>query len=209
VEFRQLPAFCVNLDARADRWALAEAEFARIGWPVTRWSAVCRDQSPYPKLSAAQAGCRDSHATLWRHCLAENLEMLAVFEDDVVFPADFKDIFPLVASELPADWELWHLHSSKARVTRVSAHLVRIIGNMWGSHGYVVSRRGCEKLLALSDQNAQPVDCYMSGAFNAAGGRVYGVPPAQALVFQRGDDTDIPGTAQLAFWRQQRARFCR
>ncbi len=209
MNYQQLSAFCVNLDARADRWKLAKAEFARVCWPVKRWSAILYDKSPYPPLALGHAGCLDSHKALWRHCLVEKLELMAVFEDDVVFPADFASIFATTAAELPTDWDLWHLHSTRARVTHVSEHLVRITGNMWGSHGYVVNARGCEKLLALEKKHDQPVDYYMSGVFSEAGGQVYGVPVAHALVFQRGDDTDIPGTAQLDFWRQQRARYCR
>lgn len=207
MDYSQIPAFCINLDARSDRWARAEPEFARIGWPVTRWSASQHENSPYQGLSAGQAGCLDSHKALWRHCVAEKLPLIAIFEDDVVFPGDFIDIFPRAVSELPPDWELWHLHATRAPREDVGEHLVRITGKMWGSHGYFVTAPTCEKLLELPD--TAPVDFRMSEDFVSAGGQVYGVRLERALVFQQGDDTDIPQTAQLDFWRQQRARFCR
>lgn len=207
MDFRQIPAFCINLDARSDRWARVTGEFARIGWSVTRARAAQHEKSPYPGLSAGHAGCLDSHKALWQRCVTEKLPVIAVFEDDAVFPSDFIDIFPLAASELPPDWELWHLHATRALLEDVSEHLVRITGKMWGSHGYLVTAHGCEKLIELSD--TAPVDLRMSKDFVLAGGQAYGMRAECALAFQQGDDTDIPQTAQLEFWRQQRARFCR
>lgn len=202
-----LPAFCINLETRADRWAQAQAEFGRVAWPVERFSARQPAQSAYPGLNAGQAGCLESHKAIWQRGLEQGHAVLAVFEDDVVFTTDFKDIFSRACVELPADWDVWHLHATRARCSPVSSHLVRIAGKMWGSHGYLITAAACAKLLALPD--AAPVDYRMSAAFCRHGGQVYGCAPARTLVFQRGADSDIPGTAQLAFWRRYRARLWR
>lgn len=207
MDYSQIPAFCVNLAARADRWSQAQIEFARIAYPVTRWFAAHYAQSPYPGLSTGAAGCLDSHKALWRHCLNENLDMIAVFEDDVVFSSDFAAVFPLAAAELPEDWDVWHLHSSKVPQSGAGKYLVRARNKLWGTHGYLIRRRGCERALALPDD--VPADYRLSEYLDQRGGQVYATRQEHALAFQQGDDSDIPRTAQLEFWREQRQRFCR
>lgn len=202
-----LTAFCVNLDRRADRWAQAQAEFARISLPVSRWPAVAHQRSPYRTMHRAAAGCLDSHRQIWQHCIDAQLSVVAVFEDDVVFTSDFAAVFAAAASELPTDWCVWHLHATHAPHVVLGDYVVRILGEIWGTHGYIINQRGCQ--LALELPNTEPVDVRISRLMYEADGRVYGVHQTRALVFQRGDDSDIPRTAKLAFWRDQRARFGR
>lgn len=207
LEFRQIPAFCINLDARPKRWELARAEFAKVGWPVTRWPAVTYERSPAANLVPGHAGCLDSHRQLWRKCLDERLPAIAIFEDDAVLPSDFIDIFPRAAAELPPDWALWHLHSTKARTQPVGEYVVRIKSRMWGTHGYLIRPAACEALLAIPAY--EPVDYRMTDSYLRFGGQPFGTALRWALCFQRGEDTDIPTSAQLQFWRNQRAQHCR
>lgn len=208
LDYRQIPAFCINLDRRPDRWALSEREFARFNLSVTRWPGVEYVESPYPALRPGQAGCLDSHKQIWRHMLENGWPATLVFEDDVVFSSDFKDIFAAAARELPEDWDVWSLHATRAQMTYVGKYIARLRGPLWGTHGYLVSRRGCERLLAFPDD--RPVDARLSPVFSAREGNVYGIPVKHAIVFQRGtDESDIVGSAQVLFWRRQRARYCR
>lgn len=205
--FQNIPAFCINLDARADRWAQAQDEFARVEWPVRRWAAACLPAPPSSPLSAGHYGCLESHRQIWRYCLTEQLDMVAVFEDDVVLASDLKDIFAASYAELPPDWDVWHFHSSHATCEPATPRLVRITGKMWGTHGYLIRAAGCKKLLALPD--SEPIDYRMSEALHANNGRIYGSDMKYALAFQRGVDSNIPETAALGFWRAQRRQFGR
>lgn len=207
VDFRQVPAFCINLDTRPQRWELAQAEFARVRWPVARWPAIVHAQSPSSRITPGHAGCLDSHRQLWRKCLDEQIPVMAVLEDDVVLPSDFIDIFGRAAAELPPDWALWHLHSTKARVQPAGEYLVRILSRMWGTHGYFIRPFACEALLSIPDY--EPVDYRMTDGYLRVGGQPFGTALRWALGFQRGADTDIPESAQLQFWREQRVRYCR
>lgn len=207
LEFRQIPAFCINLDARPKRWELAQAEFDKVGWPVTRWPAVTYVQSPAENLVPGHAGCLDSHRQLWRKCRDEQLPVMAVFEDDAVLPSDFIDIFARAASELPPDWALWHLHSTKARTQRAGSYIVRLQSRMWGTHGYLIRPAACAALLDIPAY--EPVDYRMTDGYLRVGGQPFGTALRWALCFQRGEDTDIPTSAQLQFWRNQRAQYCR
>jgi GR25 family glycosyltransferase involved in LPS biosynthesis len=206
MDYRAVPAFCINLDTRPDRWAQAATEFARIDWPVTRQPGVVHVQSPYPALDAPPAGCLDSHKAVWRHCVSAALPVVAVFEDDVLFPWYFKDIYSQARLQLPPDWGAWLLHSFHARCRAYSRDLVRITGGAWGTHGYLVTQQACTLLLELPD--VLPADGRLTTQLVTCSS-VFGTARTRPLAVQRGDDSDIPRTAQVAFWRRQRQRFCR
>lgn len=197
-DFRRVPAFCINLDRRPDRWAQAQEEFARLAWPVTRQSAV--------EAQPGWRGCLASHRAVWQHAIIVGLPVVAVFEDDAVFPADFIDIIGDAANELPADWQFWQLHSSRARYNPCGHYVAQLLSAGWGTHGYLVTTDGCRRLLALPENK---VDYLVTAGFLQAGGIPYGVMPSYTLCFQRGDDSDIVETAQPAFWRLQRQEHAR
>jgi GR25 family glycosyltransferase involved in LPS biosynthesis len=205
-DYTQLPAFVINLDARANRWALTQEEFARLRWPVTRWRAVKYEKSPN-KLSVGAAGCLESHRQIWRHALENNYSIVAVFEDDVVFSGDFIDIFPAVRADVPADCDVLHLHCFRASTQVVTPRVVRFLATCWGSHGYLVTAKACEKLLTFPAH--MPVDYQLTRQLIQNNGQVYGTSLDCTLCFQRGDDSDIPASAQLAYWRAQRQRYWR
>lgn len=207
INCQRVPAFCINLATRPDRWAQAEAEFQRVHWPVTRWPAVQHTNSPATNIVKEHAGALDSHRQLWQKCLDDQLDVMAVFEDDVVLSSHFIDIFARVSAELPTDWALWHLHSSRAKTAAVGQYLVRVLSPMWGTHGYLIRPAGCKALLAIPGY--EPADYRMTKTYLDAGGQPLGTAMHAGLCFQRGDDSDIPSTAQLRFWREQRRKYCR
>lgn len=188
-----IPAFCINLDRREDRWAQVQAEFARLAWPVVRHPAVT--------ASPGWKGCLASHREVWKSAVTAHLPVVAVFEDDVMFPADFIDIFDAALKELPANWLLWQLHSSRAKYRPLGQYVAQLLSRGWGTHGYLVTLEGCRQLLALPENK---VDSLITEDFRLTGGKPYGVVPPFTLCFQRGDDSDIAETAQTCFWRQQR-----
>lgn len=198
VDFRQIPAFCINLDRRQDRWKQAQSEFARVGWPITRWPAVTSE--------TPMRGCLESHRTLWSYAVTHEIDVLAVFEDDCIFARDFIDIFEAAKNELPVDWQFWQLHSFHAKTEIVSKYITRIRSCGWGTHGYLVRPAAYKKFLSL--KQAQP-DALVTCGYLAAGGCPYGVSQAYTLCFQRGADSDIAATAQTAYWRRNLLRYSR
>lgn len=206
MNYQEIAAFCINLDTRPERWRQATEQFARLEWSVTRQAGVVYSASPYAALDPPHAGCLDSHKAIWRQCVERNLGVVAVFEDDVVFPSYFKDIFVQASAQLPAGWALWLLHSFRARTARYSENLVRIKGSAWGTHAYLVTQRACELLLGLPDD--KPADGRVTTGLLSQSTQVFGSSRARTLAFQRGDDSDIPSTAQVEFWRRQRQLFC-
>lgn len=208
MDYCTIPAFCINLDRRPDRWAQVQPRFAALDWPVTRFSAVSYEEPTVYGIDGRHAGALDSHRALWRLCVEKNHPQIAIFEDDVVFPSDFRFVFPLAFAQLPRGWNLWLFHSSHAKVSPVSQYIVRIRSTAWGAHGYLVTRTGCEQLLSIPEHDH--IDTVMSKHYMRRDWPLYGMPQQRALAFQQGDnDSNIPVTCQAKFWREQRERYCR
>lgn len=208
VDYQQIPAFCINLDRRTDRWEKVRKKFDRLSWPVERFSAISYSEATVGGIDANHAGALDSHRGCWKHCLERGHEIIAVFEDDVVFTSDFKDIFARAFAALPRWWRFWQFHSSHARTLPLSKYVTRIMSAGWGAHGYLVNAAGCRDLLAIDMYNH--CDVFMTRDYLRKGGQPLGMPLRYALCFQEGDDdSDIPVTSQAQYWRTQRLTYCR
>jgi GR25 family glycosyltransferase involved in LPS biosynthesis len=151
---------------------------------------------------------------LWQHCYTANLELVAVFEDDVIFPSDFATVFSAAYAELPDDWLVWHLHAATAGITPVGTYVARFDTTCWGAHGYLVNQRGLAKLIAITDtfdqNNTHTADDILTTCLLRAGVYPYGVIPEQTLCFQSGEfSSDIPETAALSFWRDHKNKYYR
>lgn len=213
MNYKNIPAFCINLDRRPDRWVKAQEEFRKIGWPVERWPATLYEKSPYDSMQAGAAGVLDSHKAIWEQALKKDMAVVAVFEDDIMFPSDFAATFAEASSELPADWGCWHLHTSGIRQTNESIPIGRYINKLathgWGAHGYLITRKCLEVLEVYKTPVQQRVDTILTLGLKSAGMQPYGTVPRYTLCFQTGDDSDIEETSQLGYWRSQISNFFR
>lgn len=200
--YANIPAFCINLDYRADRWAAVLQQFERLNWAVTRWPAVQVTQPVASTLSLGAIGCLASHRGIWQYAVDNALPVIAVFEDDAVFPSDFIAVFSAVCAELPADWQLLHLHSMAAHGAElISPRVLKYHGQSgWGSHGYIITNYGCRAALDLNDPNA-PVDDLLTRVMWHSGITPYGIVDKYTLCFQAGQDSDIPATQAVGHWR--------
>lgn len=208
IDYRKIPALCINLDHRTDRWKAVQQQFATLNWPVERFSAVSYAEKIVGGIDGKHAGALDSHRGCWRLALARRYDMVAVFEDDAVFPSDFSQLFPKAFNQLPTYWRFWQFHSSHAKTAPLSPYIVRLLSGGWGAHGYLVNAAGCRDLLSISKYNN--CDVLMTGDYLALGGQPLGMPMERALCFQVGDkDSNIPVTDQAKFWRAQRLKYCR
>ena len=203
-----IPAFCINLDSRPDRWARVQPRFVALDWHVTRIPGVVHTEKLVNGIDANHAGAVDSHRIAWQRCLDDGHDMVAVFEDDVVFTSDFKRVFARAFSSLPNWWGVWHFHCSHARFESVNKYLVRFRSTGWGAHGYLIRAHACEAL--LNRVAYHHIDTMLTSGYARVGGEPLGMPLQYALCFQDGDDEScIPVTQQQKFWHTQRLRWCR
>lgn len=194
---KNIESFCINLERRTDRWVQAQKEFNKMGIKAQRVSAVegCR---PEGDLTGAQVSCKNSHKKVWRLVIDLKIDMAAIFEDDIIFSDDLHEVLDMSIRELPNDWELLNLHSTHAATKPLGIYTNLIIEGLWGAHGYIIKRQGAERLLYTNNHS----DYSLAEGFIEKGGVPYGIREEWTVCSQRGDDSDIPETQQIDFWRK-------
>jgi len=105
---------CVNLSRRPDRW-----ERFLDGVPedfpfrsIKRVPAVDGQVVPHPhwwKSGPGAWGCYRSHLKILERAIANGTKSLLIFEDDAIFPADFRTKTERFFKYLPEDWEMIYL----------------------------------------------------------------------------------------------------
>ncbi len=103
-------------------------------------------------IAPAHLGCALSHLGVWRQVVEDDLPAVLVVEDDFVPGSDFWPRFARFHQALPAGWDLAYLNlwnrlefGTCPLPGRPAVHAPsRILGTV----GYLVSRRGAERILA-------------------------------------------------------------
>lgn len=164
-------SYCINLDRRPDRLEHMNAEFGRVGVSFQRISAAngqgpeamaiaasMAPQADVRRISANAVACTLSHRTIWRLLLDGADEYAAVFEDDVIVAPDLHDV--LRSDWVPDDADVVRLETWHSRIhVSLTGHRKgpggRLLKPLRSAHlgtaGYIVSRRGAEKLLRGSE----------------------------------------------------------
>ena len=115
------------------------------------------------ELTTSEIGCYLSHFRTIRNAYDEGLERICILEDDVLIESDFEKVLSSV-EKLPDEIEHIRLmglkrHKRKS-VCKVgdSRQLTRPVKGPCGAQGYVVNRRGMEKILRFGGVIAKPID---------------------------------------------------
>jgi glycosyltransferase involved in cell wall biosynthesis/GR25 family glycosyltransferase involved in LPS biosynthesis len=160
--------FCISLpnDIRRPKFA---ASMAKINQPFTWWDAVdgrglskeeMVTRSPVPieweidddkdtLQRVGEAALIASSIKLWQHAQSQNLDQLVILEDDTEL------IKPLIL-EVPEDADLVFFNNRSKRNTEGLTW-----GYVCGTDGYLVTRDGIEKLLAIFSSAYLPLDLQM------------------------------------------------
>lgn len=133
--------------------------------------------------TASTVGCALSHIRLWRHILDSGHGMALVLEDDARLVPDFNKGLGRALADVPDDFDVLllgcFLMCDKDRNYPLGHQLTRMVfkkgrddRRTWGSvfvpelfggtHAYVVSRKGCEKLLRLIPKASYHIDYEMN-----------------------------------------------
>jgi len=127
-------------------------------------------------------GCFISHQRMWQKVVDEDLPAVAIFEDDCVLYPDFNKNVKVLLDELPEDWDVcllgavgcvgaeqeafnMKIYGTVTGGTRKSPGKSRLVSeNLYvpykpaGTHAYMVSRKGAEKMLARLPRARYHVD---------------------------------------------------
>lgn len=185
-----IPMVCISLDRRPDRWEKFKGRCDAAAIRVKRLPAVDAkefDAVQHPSISvltahnikfhvrrahyeidtAGAVGCSLSHIKAWDYLMNSTSEALVVFEDDALIPVDFADKLEQVIAELPAEWDIITFYNTEFGASR-GCHsdtavepLYSCTGQM-GSHAYMISRRGAQRMLARAYPIELHVDAYMA-----------------------------------------------
>lgn len=106
-------------------------------------------------ISLGQIACVLSHYCVWVSMLENEWDHLLLFEDDTLLVKDFKKKLDQVLSEVPKDYDYLIIGScGKIYKRQVISDHIFIPYNTCCTDGYVVSRKGAEKLI----KEASPCD---------------------------------------------------
>ncbi len=173
--------FYINLDRVPARREFMEEQFAHAGLPgAVRFSAVdgqvpgALDDNGYVPgtgsrwgLKQSEVACFESHRAVWRTVVQQNLQSVAIFEDDVELSVNAGNVVSKVL-ENASEYDLVKLDYSP-RSMRFGPHRtiadvpVRSMLEMApSSAAYVVTQAACRRLLSWSEPYSDHLDDFIS-----------------------------------------------
>ena len=142
----------VNMDERTDRMLTVPDEMKKIGLEWERFRAW----NP-PGVPAGATGSVYSHIEVLKDVEGN----LFVFEDDVCFIDQAREIFDAAFSELPDDWDMLYLGANpKVPQFRYSDHLFISNGGIHTNHAILYSQKAREYILSVYDWRTNEIGIY-------------------------------------------------
>lgn len=139
--------FCISVESNTERRDKMKKRFNMANLDVTFWKASTPADLTYNFayfLNDNQRACSQSHFSLWKYVLENNLEYAFILEDDACFVKDWRqklDTFENIDDE----WDAVCLNVSESIPTR---NKWTIVQEQYLTGGYIISKRGCEKLVS-------------------------------------------------------------
>ncbi|CUH41312.1 glycosyltransferase family 25 protein [Ruegeria atlantica] len=174
-------AFFINLDRVPARRSFMEAQFNHAGLAgATRFSATDAqipgvvDATGYVAgtgsrwgLTQSEIACFESHRAVWQAVVDQNLQAVAIFEDDVEMSIQAGSVISALMAD-PDAFDMVKLDYSPKSLrfgpeTRIAGVTVRPMLEMAPSAAaYALSQRACQKLLNWSEKYSDHVDDFVS-----------------------------------------------
>jgi GR25 family glycosyltransferase involved in LPS biosynthesis len=150
VNILQIPTFCINIEARKDRWDAMKERFKKYNIHAIQWRASTPDtvKGNYVHyLKGVQKACAYSHLRIYETMIKNNIEMAFILEDDASFRHDW---MPIVQSKLSSiikedpEWDCIFLNVSEEIYpvetwTKIKDHCL--------AGGYIIHQRGAKFIL--------------------------------------------------------------
>lgn len=154
--------FCINLDARADRWKYVSEHFNEFGLGrVQRFSAVDVRNNPSLKSKEklldgnfsllAMCGCMLSHRKIIEQAKMENLKNILVFEDDIrVLQTNIASIAETLNDLNQQEWDVFYLGATYLwSLENITPYLVRVPNGAYATHAIAYNHTIYDKILDL------------------------------------------------------------
>jgi GR25 family glycosyltransferase involved in LPS biosynthesis len=146
--------YVINLDKRKDRLELAKKEFEKLGISPKRFSAIKND---IPWI-----GCLQSHIAILKEAQRIKQNVL-VFEDDVKFIGDYKEVIDKSLNELSKfKWDLFYLGGNVLKdIYQETEHLGRL-QHCQSTHAIAYSYKSLEYLIPFLEANTYILDVLLA-----------------------------------------------
>lgn len=128
------------------------------------------------RMSRAECAIARSHVNVWRQVAASNNAYVLILEDDVWFRSGFAKYLDKVwneivtKNEINCEFDILYLSYLEVKhgapKTILSSNVFRPVRGLWHLSGYVLSRKGAEKLLCLLPSRG-PIDLWINYQFEA------------------------------------------
>lgn len=184
--------YCISLSHRTDRREEAKRQFAAVGLSgKVDFLIVEKDSDP-------ERGCYDSHMACLRKGLDAGSELIAVFEDDILFDRFSQEKLDQVASfcRRHGRFQMLFLGCLMESSRRTGYPGIRSISYRCLTHAYVIHRRFAEVVIRRSWQNV-PYDDFLRSFPQS---EMYALCPSFA--FQSSSRTDNLKLKRLDFLRR-------
>lgn len=181
-----IPAFCITLERRKDRWRRFQDQSGIDGLDIKRFIGVdgktldiknddrvttltkrniaLKQRRSHEELDTiGGVGCALSHIAVWQWLVDSNHDMVLIFEDDAVVPPDFISkangcIKRSTILKDPKKWDMWLLGGTWEELSGIpdEKEMVRI-GAFVLFHAYVLTKDCAKKFL----KNVYPIHCHI------------------------------------------------
>jgi len=171
-----IPAVCITLERRQDRWRRFQDQSGIDGLNLKRFTGVdgktidirkdnrvalstkrnilAKMRRSHEELdSVGGVGCALSHIAVWQWMVDNNHELCLVFEDDAAVPPNFIQktnacIQHSIILKDPKKWDIWLLGGIWENLTKIPNEPKAVrIGEFALFHAYVITLHGAKRLL--------------------------------------------------------------
>lgn len=181
-----IPAFCITLERRKDRWRRFQDQSGIEGLDLKKFIGVdaktldikndprittltkrniaIKSRRSHEEIETAGAiGCSLSHIAIWQWIVDNPHDIVLVFEDDADVPPDFIEranqcIKQSTILNDPRKWDIWLLGGICEDLSSIPGEKEAIrVGSFALSHAYVITKSCARKLL----EEALPIHCHI------------------------------------------------
>ena len=171
-----IPAFCITLERRPDRWRRFQDQSGIDRLNVKRFlgvdgqkldiknddrislftkrNIISKSRRSHEELdSAGGVGCALSHIAIWQWMVDNNQEVCLILEDDAIIPPDFVEKVDGCINESkvlqdPKKWDMWLLGGTVQGLTQIPNETnVTRVGTFFSFYSYVMTLHGAKRLL--------------------------------------------------------------
>ena len=220
-EHHMIPLVFINLDKDAERRSRLEQELQRLHiagkrLPAVWWKQLdAAQQTPlysaslnhsqyYKPLVDGEKGCYASHIAAWEMLLSSDAPAMVVLEDDVRLDDTFVRAVDAIAA-MQQPWDMVKLmgrpqEKVRSAVTLTEVHqLIQYRRVPSFTAGYVISRRGAQKLLQSRIPFGRPIDIDLRFWWENDL-EILGVLPPPVLLDDTSLNTSITGRKPTTSW---------